>query len=37
MTDHLLREPLDYLSEAGFVIDCTERSTWGIVEPVVAH
>jgi hypothetical protein len=37
MADHLLREPLDYLSEEGFVIDRTERSAWGIVERVVTH
>ncbi|MDQ2995870.1 MAG: class I SAM-dependent methyltransferase [Chloroflexota bacterium] len=37
MADHLLREPLDYLAEAGFVIDRTERCAWGIVERVVAH
>jgi ubiquinone/menaquinone biosynthesis C-methylase UbiE len=30
--DHLLREPLDYLSSVGFEIDEVQRSKWGIVE-----
>jgi ubiquinone/menaquinone biosynthesis C-methylase UbiE len=35
--DHLLREPLDYLSDAGFEVESAERSKWGIVERVVAR
>src|SRR5215207_3930911 len=30
--DHLLRDPLDYLSAEGFEIEEVERSKWGIVE-----
>lgn len=37
MADHLTREPLDYLPEAGFEIDEVERSKWGIVERLRAH
>jgi SAM-dependent methyltransferase len=35
--DHLLREPLVYLREAGFEIDRVERSKWGIVERIAAR
>ena len=35
--DHLLREPLDYLSGASFEVEQLERSKWGIVERVVAR
>ncbi len=35
--DHLLREPLDYLNGAGFVVESLERSRWGIVERVIAR
>jgi ubiquinone/menaquinone biosynthesis C-methylase UbiE len=35
--DHLLRDPLDHLSSAGFAVDLVERSRWGIVERVLAH
>jgi ubiquinone/menaquinone biosynthesis C-methylase UbiE len=35
--DHLLREPLDYLPGAGFIIDELQRSKWGIVERLRAH
>jgi ubiquinone/menaquinone biosynthesis C-methylase UbiE len=35
--DHLVREPLDYLSEVGFEIESVQRSKWGIVERVVAR
>jgi ubiquinone/menaquinone biosynthesis C-methylase UbiE len=35
--DHLVREPLDYLAEEGFEVECVERSKWGIVERVVAR
>jgi ubiquinone/menaquinone biosynthesis C-methylase UbiE len=35
--DHLVREPLDYLGDAGFEIESAERSKWGIVERVVAR
>jgi len=35
--DHLVREPLDYLADVGFVIDEFERLKWGIVERVLAH
>lgn len=34
--DHLLREPVVYLREAGFEIDRVERSKWGIVERIAA-
>jgi len=36
-TDHLLRDPLDYLERAGFVLDRVERSRWGIVARLAAH
>jgi ubiquinone/menaquinone biosynthesis C-methylase UbiE len=36
-TDHLLRDPVDHLSEAGFEIEKLERSKWGIVERVAAR
>jgi ubiquinone/menaquinone biosynthesis C-methylase UbiE len=35
--DHLLRDPLDYLPDAGFGIDEVRRSKWGIVERVAAR
>lgn len=35
--DHLLREPLDVVARAGFVVDRLERSAWGIVERLVAY
>ena len=35
--DHLTREPLDYLSVAGFQIERLERSKWGIVEHIRAR
>jgi hypothetical protein len=35
--DHLVREPLEYLRQAGFEIDLLERSKWGIVERVIAR
>jgi ubiquinone/menaquinone biosynthesis C-methylase UbiE len=35
--DHLLREPLDYLPDAGFEVDEVLRSKWGIVERLRAH
>ncbi len=35
--DHLLREPLEQLQVAGFVVDRLERSKLGIVERVAAH
>jgi ubiquinone/menaquinone biosynthesis C-methylase UbiE len=35
--DHLVREPLEYLRDAGFEIEHLERSKWGIVERVVAR
>jgi len=34
---HLLRDPLNYLGAAGFVIERCERSRWGIVLDVVAR
>lgn len=34
--DHLVREPLDYLADAGFEVEQVERSKWGIVERVLA-
>jgi hypothetical protein len=35
--DHLTREPLDHLRDAGFVVDRLERSKLGIVERIAAH
>ncbi len=35
--DHLLREPLDHLTAAGFVVEQVERSKWGIIERAVAR
>jgi ubiquinone/menaquinone biosynthesis C-methylase UbiE len=35
--DHLLRDPMDYLNEAGFEVERIERSKWGIVERVAAR
>jgi ubiquinone/menaquinone biosynthesis C-methylase UbiE len=35
--DHLLRDPLDYLSAEGFDVERMERSKWGIVERVRAR
>jgi ubiquinone/menaquinone biosynthesis C-methylase UbiE len=32
--DHLLREPLDHLEDAGLEVERLERSKWGIVERV---
>jgi len=35
--DHLLREPLDHLEDAGLEVERLERSKWGIVERVLAR
>jgi ubiquinone/menaquinone biosynthesis C-methylase UbiE len=35
--DHLLREPLDHLEDAGLEVEQLERSKWGIVERVSAR
>jgi ubiquinone/menaquinone biosynthesis C-methylase UbiE len=35
--DHLVRDPLDYLTEVGFEVESVERSRWGIVERVLAR
>jgi ubiquinone/menaquinone biosynthesis C-methylase UbiE len=35
--DHLLREPVVYLREAGFEIERVDRSKWGIVERIAAR
>ncbi|MGH2957220.1 MAG: class I SAM-dependent methyltransferase [Solirubrobacterales bacterium] len=35
--DHLVREPLDYLTDEGFEVESVERSKWGIVERVLAR
>lgn len=35
--DHLTREPLEHLSEAGFEVEELKRSKWGIVERVAAR
>jgi ubiquinone/menaquinone biosynthesis C-methylase UbiE len=35
--DHLLREPLDHLATAGFVIEDVERSKAGLIERLVAQ
>ena len=34
--DHLVREPLDYLADAGFEVESVERLKWGIVERLIA-
>ena len=34
---HLLRDPLDHLHGAGFVVERVERSQWGVVERVAAR
>jgi ubiquinone/menaquinone biosynthesis C-methylase UbiE len=34
--DHLLRDPLDYLEDAGFEIESVKRLKWGIVERLIA-
>ena len=35
--DHLLRDPLDHLSAAGFTIERLERAKWGVTEEVTAR
>ncbi len=35
--DHLLREPLDHLAAAGFVVERVERSKGGMIERLVAR
>ena len=35
--DHLLREPLDHLAAAGFVVERVERSKGGMIERIVAR
>ena len=35
--DHLLREPLDHLEDAGLEVEQLERSKWGIVERLSAR
>lgn len=35
--DHLLRDPLDYVADAGFEIQRVKRLKWGIVERLVAR
>ena len=35
--DHLLREPLDHLEDAGLEVERLERSKWGIVERLSAR
>jgi ubiquinone/menaquinone biosynthesis C-methylase UbiE len=35
--DHLLREPLRHVEDAGLVVERLERSKWGIVERLVAR
>jgi ubiquinone/menaquinone biosynthesis C-methylase UbiE len=35
--DHLLRDPLDHLADAGFAIEHVERSRWGVLERVRAR
>jgi SAM-dependent methyltransferase len=34
---NLMRDPLDYLGEVGFVVDRCDRFRWGIVVEVVAR
>lgn len=36
-SDHLLREPLVHVREAGLVVESLERSKWGIVERLAAR
>lgn len=35
--DHLIREPLDYLTDEGFELESVQRLKWGVVERVIAH
>jgi ubiquinone/menaquinone biosynthesis C-methylase UbiE len=35
--DHLLREPLRHVGDAGLVVEHLERSKWGIVERLIAR
>jgi ubiquinone/menaquinone biosynthesis C-methylase UbiE len=35
--DHLVRDPLDYLTDVGFETESVRRLKWGIVERVVAR
>jgi ubiquinone/menaquinone biosynthesis C-methylase UbiE len=35
--DHLMRDPLDYIADAGFTIEECARSKWGIVERLVVQ
>ena len=35
--DHLLREPLRHVEDAGLVVESLERSKWGIVERLAAY
>lgn len=35
--DHLLREPLRHVEAEGFIVECLERSKWGIVERLAAR
>lgn len=35
--NHLLRDPLDHLAAAGFVVERVERSKWGIIERAAAR
>ena len=35
--DHLLREPLDHMEEAGLEVERLERSKWGVFEKLSAH
>ncbi|MBA3450659.1 MAG: methyltransferase domain-containing protein, partial [Chloroflexia bacterium] len=35
--DHLLRDPLDHLAAAGFVVDRVERSKGGLIARLVAR
>lgn len=36
-SDHLLREPLPHVREAGLIVEEIERSKWGIVEKMAAR
>jgi ubiquinone/menaquinone biosynthesis C-methylase UbiE len=35
--DRLLREPLRHVADAGLVVECLERSKWGVVERLAAR
>ncbi len=36
-SDHLLRDPIEHVREAGLIVEALERSKWGIVEKLDAR